>query len=148
MKDRPLVVCRNLGNPGRAARAALAPRAPRLHSGGRPAQDGEASTSQGRSYGIFQKAIRRRNVVAALAAARELPQLSLDDALELTLLVARKGSPRHPRIAARWLARYLEEDPAATIEEAALATSALGALIGAGYLEGRADLEGHGRKSD
>jgi len=29
-------------------------------------------------------------VVAAVAAARELPQLTLDDALELTLLVARK----------------------------------------------------------
>ena len=45
---------------------------------------------QGRTYGIFQKAIQRKNVVAAVAAARELPQLSLGDALELTLLVARK----------------------------------------------------------
>jgi hypothetical protein len=63
-----------------------------------------------------------------LAAARELPELSLDDALELTLLVARKDPRRHPRIAARWLARYLEEDPAATIEEAGLAASALLAL--------------------
>jgi hypothetical protein len=53
-------------------------------------EGGGESTSQGRSYGIFQKAIQRRNVVAALAAARELPQLSLEDALELTLLVARK----------------------------------------------------------
>jgi hypothetical protein len=40
-------------------------------------------------------------VVAALAAARELPQLSLEDALELTLLVARKDPRRHPRVAAR-----------------------------------------------
>jgi hypothetical protein len=98
-------------------------------------RDGGTSTSQGRSYGIFQKAIKRRNVVAALAAARELPQLSLDDALELTLLVAPKDPPRHPRVAARWLARYLEEDPAATIEEAGLAASALLALTGAGYQE-------------
>jgi hypothetical protein len=36
-------------------------------------------------------------VVAALAAARELPQLSLEDALELTLLVAGKDPARHPR---------------------------------------------------
>jgi len=48
-------------------------------------------------------------VVAALAAARELPQLGLEDALELTLLVARKDPRWHPRVAARWLARYLEE---------------------------------------
>jgi hypothetical protein len=96
---------------------------------------GDASTSQGRSYGIFQKAIQRRNVVAALAAARELPQLSLGDALELTLLVARKDPGRHPRVAARWLRRYLEEDPEASIEEGALVASALIALTGAGYQE-------------
>jgi hypothetical protein len=74
-------------------------------------------------------------VVAALSAARELPQLSLLDALDLTLLVARKDPARHPRIAARWLQRYLEEDPAATIEEAALAASCLAALPGVGYRE-------------
>ena len=56
----------------------------------------------------------------ALAAAKDLPQLSLVDALELTILVARKDPRRHPRVAARWLLRYLEEDPHATIDEAAL----------------------------
>lgn len=93
------------------------------------------STSQGRPQSIFKRAIQRRNVVGALAAARELPQLSLEDALELTLLVARKDPRRYPRIAARWLQRYLEEDPAATIEEAGLAASALLALTGAGLQE-------------
>jgi hypothetical protein len=71
----------------------------------------------------------------ALAAAKDLPQLSLTDALELTILVARKDPPRHPRVAARWLLRYLEEHPAATIEEAALAASSLVALTSAGYEE-------------
>jgi hypothetical protein len=33
-------------------------------------------------------AIRRRNVVSAVAAAKQLPQLNLVDALELTILVA------------------------------------------------------------
>ena len=84
-------------------------------------------------------------VVAALAAARELPQLSLEDALELTLLVARKDPRRHPRVAVRWLRRYSEEDPKATIEEAALAASALIALTGAGYREAAQTLKGHGR---
>jgi hypothetical protein len=57
-------------------------------------------------------------VVAAVAAAKELPQLSLIDALELTMSIARKDSGRYPRVAARWLQRLLEEHPDATIEEA------------------------------
>jgi hypothetical protein len=45
-------------------------------------------------------------VVGAFAAARELPQLSLVKALDLTLLpVARKDLRRHQRIATRWLRR-------------------------------------------
>jgi hypothetical protein len=50
-------------------------------------------------------------VLSALAAARDLPQLSLVDALELTVLVARKDPRRHQRVAARWLLRLLEEQP-------------------------------------
>jgi hypothetical protein len=38
-----------------------------------------------------------------VAAARELPQLSLLDALELTMQIARKDLSRYPRVAARWL---------------------------------------------
>jgi hypothetical protein len=71
----------------------------------------------------------------ALAAAKDLPQLGLVDALELTILVARKEPRRHPRVAARWLLRYLEEHPTATIEEAALAASSLIALTGASHEE-------------
>jgi hypothetical protein len=70
-----------------------------------------------------------------LAAAKELPQLDLLDALELTVLVARKDPGHHPRVAARWLLRYLEEDPHATIEEAALAASSLVALTGVAHEE-------------
>jgi hypothetical protein len=71
----------------------------------------------------------------ALAAARDLPQLSLLDALELTVLVARKDPRRHQRLAARWLLRFLEEHPAVTIEEAALAASCLASLTGVDYQE-------------
>jgi hypothetical protein len=63
----------------------------------------------------------RGNVLSALAAARDLPQLSLVDALELTVLVA--DPRRHPRVAARWLLRLLEEQPDVTIEEAAVQQS-------------------------
>jgi hypothetical protein len=74
-------------------------------------------------------------VVAAVAAARELPRLNLLDALELTMLIVRKDSGRYARVAARWLQRLLEEHPDLTIEEAALAASCLVALPGAGYGE-------------
>jgi len=71
----------------------------------------------------------------AIAAAKDLPQLSLLDALELTVLVARKDPRRHPRVASRWLLRLLEEDPHATIDEAVLAASSLAALTGVGHEE-------------
>jgi hypothetical protein len=74
-------------------------------------------------------------VPAAVAAVRELPQLGLLDALELTMLIARKDSGRFPRVAARWLQRLLEEDPDLTIQEAGLAASSLLALPGGGYQE-------------
>ena len=38
-----------------------------------------------------------------MAAAKDLPQLSLADALELTVLVARKDPRRHQRVASPWL---------------------------------------------
>jgi hypothetical protein len=73
--------------------------------------------------------------MGAEATARELPRLGLADALELTLLIARKEPRRHPRVAARWLMRYLEEDKEATIDELAFAASCLAALTGNGYPE-------------
>ena len=74
-------------------------------------------------------------MVTAVAAARELPQLSLADSLELTFLIARKNPRRHPRAAARWLRRYLEEHPEATIEDATLVASCLAALPGVSVQE-------------
>ena len=59
-----------------------------------------------------------------------MPPLNLVDALELTILIARK-EPRR-RVAARWLRRYLEEHSETTIDEAALAASCLAALRGYG----------------
>ena len=101
----------------------------------RPPGGSATVTSQGHPYAIFKRAIQRRNVLAALAAAHDLPQLTLLDALDLTMLVARKDPARHPRVAARWLLRFLEEHADATIEEAALAASCLAALPGVGFSE-------------
>jgi hypothetical protein len=42
-------------------------------------------------------------------AARELPNLPLEDALQLVHLYAERGSPKYERAALRWLERYLTE---------------------------------------
>jgi hypothetical protein len=47
----------------------------------------------------------RMRDMGAEATAKELLRLGLADALELTLLIARKDPRRHPRVAARWLLR-------------------------------------------
>jgi hypothetical protein len=46
------------------------------------------------------------------------------------MLIARKDPRRHPRVAARWLLRYLEECDDATIDEAAMVAACLVALAG------------------
>jgi hypothetical protein len=46
---------------------------------------------------------------AAHDAARELPNLPLEDALQLVRLYAEKGSPKFEKAAMRWLERYLTE---------------------------------------
>ena len=42
-------------------------------------------------------------------ATRELPNLPLEDALQLVHLYADRGSPKFERAAVRWLERYLSE---------------------------------------
>jgi hypothetical protein len=106
-----------------------------LDSGSRPAQGGATSTSPGHPYTIFRRALEHGNLLGAEATAKELPRLGLADALELTLLIVRTAPRRHPRVAARWLLRYLEEDDEATIDELAFVASCLAALTGNGYLE-------------
>lgn len=66
----------------------------------------------------------------AEATAKEIGRISLAEALELTLLIAREDPRRHPRVAARWLRRYLDEHPEARITEAAMIASCLAALGG------------------
>jgi hypothetical protein len=66
----------------------------------------------------------------AEATAKEIGRLSLIEALELTLLIAREDPRRHPRVAARWLRRYFDERADTTIDEAAMVASSLAALPG------------------
>ena len=59
--------------------------------------------------------------------ARELGRISLAEALELTILIAKKEPKRLPKVAVRWLERYIQEcEP--TLANVALAVSAPMAL--------------------
>jgi hypothetical protein len=42
-------------------------------------------------------------------AAREMPELPLEHALQLVHLYAERSSPKYERAALRWLRRYLDE---------------------------------------
>ena len=57
----------------------------------------------------FRRAIERRALWMAEDAARELPNLPLEDALQLVHLYAERDSPKYERAALRWLERYLAE---------------------------------------
>jgi hypothetical protein len=87
-------------------------------------------TSQGTVHGRFQRAIRDRNLRRATMAARELGNVSLADALALTLFTREVGDDRSPRAAARWLGLFIVDAPAMTIGEAGLAAAAIQELAG------------------
>jgi hypothetical protein len=93
------------------------------------------STSQGHARTVFRRALEHENLLVAEATAKEIGRISLAEALELTVLIAREDPRRHKRVAARWLLRYLEELPEATIEEAAMAATCLAALGGDRHAE-------------
>jgi hypothetical protein len=90
--------------------------------------EGGNLTSQGHPRTVFRRALAHENLLVAEATAKEIGRIGLDEALELTLLIARKEPHRHPRVAARWLLRYLEERPEATIEEVIMVAGSLSAL--------------------
>jgi hypothetical protein len=66
-------------------------------------------TSQGHPYAEFKRALERGNLWVAEAAARDLPQVSLEDGLRLVHLYGECGSPKFERAAIKWLQRYLAE---------------------------------------
>lgn len=63
----------------------------------------------GSRHGEFRTALRTGSYGLALNIARDLPHVSLADALGLTLLAARKSPERFDGMARRWLARLLVE---------------------------------------
>ena len=66
-------------------------------------------TAEANAYVRFRRAIDRGALWMAEDAARELPSLSLEDALALVHLYAEHESPKFEPAARRWLVRYLSE---------------------------------------
>jgi hypothetical protein len=66
-------------------------------------------TAEAHAQVRFRRAIQRRALWAAEDAARELPNLPLEDALQLVHLYAERGSPKFETAAMRWLERYMAE---------------------------------------
>ena len=66
-------------------------------------------TSQGSTHGRFRRALDRGQINFALEAAAELPNVALDEALQLCALLASTGDERFLAAARRWLARFAEE---------------------------------------
>ena len=86
------------------------------------------SMSAGAAHAAFRRALERRHLAQALAAAHDLPVISLADALELVLLAADRDPPTYDRAAARWLARYSLEQRHVDLAESGLAHAALTAI--------------------
>ena len=85
-------------------------------------------TSDGSAYARFRRALNTGNEHLVLTAARELPQIALDDALRICL-VLRDGEPdRYERAAVRWLGRFALEARGVTIDALRTAADALDAL--------------------
>jgi hypothetical protein len=85
-------------------------------------------TPQGHSRAIFSRAIENGNLVVAEQVAREVPNLTLEEALRLLFLYAEKDPARYDRAAMRWLGLYLEKGKAVTLLDAQLAALALAEL--------------------
>jgi hypothetical protein len=85
-------------------------------------------TSDGSPYTRFRRALETGNELLVITAARELPQVGLEDALRICL-VFRDGDPdRYERAAVRWLGRFALEAHGVTIDALRIAADALDAL--------------------
>ena len=66
--------------------------------------------------------------MSALSAARDLPTVTLEDALELVLLIRQQRPDRYSRAAARWAGRWSTELPGVDLAESQLVQAALASL--------------------
>jgi len=82
----------------------------------------------GASARPFLRALQSGSVTLALGAAAELGRLDLEDAFQLTLLLAAREPQRYGRAAVRWHARFCVERRRVELVEAELLLSLLAVL--------------------
>jgi hypothetical protein len=63
----------------------------------------------GSPHARFRRALLTQNMTLIDAAARELPQVGLDDALRILVVMASKRDECYERAAAKWAARVATE---------------------------------------
>jgi hypothetical protein len=85
-------------------------------------------TSDGSAYPRFRRALRTGNLNLVIAAAAELPRVSLRDALQVCLLLRDGKDERYERAAVRWAGRFALEAQTVTLDAVETAVAALGVL--------------------
>ena len=85
---------------------------------------------KGGAYQRFLRSLDVGNPLLVRAAAAELPQIGLEDALGICLVLLDAEPERFPAAAARWQARLTMERKL-SLDEATLAAAALASLAGA-----------------
>ena len=68
-------------------------------------------TSAGSPYSRFQRALKTGNLSIIRAAAAELPNVSLLDALSICVVIRDRRPDAFERAAVRWLGRFASERP-------------------------------------
>jgi hypothetical protein len=79
-------------------------------------------------YARFKRALAIGNLTLVQAAAAELPQVDLTDALHICLLMGRHDDERYERAVVRWLARLALETSSIRLEDLRLGLYAFEAL--------------------
>jgi hypothetical protein len=79
---------------------------------------------KGSPYAHFRRALDTGNLALIRTAAAELPQINLDDALRICLVIREREPSSFDRAACRWLARYATQRRA-TLARLAVAGAAL-----------------------
>lgn len=63
----------------------------------------------GSAYARFQRALKTKNLELIRSTAAELPQVGLDDALYVCVLLRDREPERYERAAVRWIGRFCVE---------------------------------------
>jgi hypothetical protein len=82
-------------------------------------------TSHGSAYARFRRALDTGNLTMIRAAAAELPQVSLSDALQVCWAIRHGDDELYERACVRWLARFCSEAQAVTLPDVRAAAGAL-----------------------